>query len=319
MAKNYYDILGVSKDASTEEIKKAFKKLARKYHPDLHPGDKDAEAKFKEINEAHHVLSNKKKREQYDLGQTIGFEGAPPWSRGQGGTGGFDFRGGGAGFDFSNLGDLFGDMFGKGGQGSRGGQGFGGFGGIPNIPTKGEDAEYKLKVDFLNAVRGTEVKLTVRASDGKNKQVTVKIPAGVEDGSRVRVAGKGHHGRNGGPQGDLFIITEVTPHPYFSRKGNNIYIDVPITLNEALNGTQINVPTINGSTKIKVPKNTNTGTKLRIKGEGVPTLKNKVKGDEYIVIKIVLPEKTQEIDEKSRKLLEEFEQINPYDPRSGLW
>lgn len=309
---DYYKTLGVSKNASQEDIKKAFKKLARKFHPDLHPGNKRAEAKFKEVNEANTILGNKEKRANYDLGQRTGFGGPggpsqpggqPPWGRGGGSSSGFDFRSSG-GFDAADLGSLFGDMFG---------------GGRPT-PQKGADAEYSMKVDFLHAVRGTDVKLTVKDPSGKNKQITIKIPKGVEDGSKVRVAGRGHPGAGGGPMGDLYIVTEVMPHKYFERKGADIYVNLPITINEALNGTTLTVPTVDGKgTKIKIPKNTSSGTKLRIKGAGVTTLKKKTKGDEYIVIQVVLPKKADKIDEKSRKLIEEFEKINPYDPRDGLW
>ena len=182
-----------------------------------------------------------------------------------------------------------------------------------------------MKVDFLHAVHGTDIKLTVKDPSGKNKQVTVKIPKGVEDGSRIRVAGRGNLDTNGGPMGDLYIVTEVMPHKYFDRKGTDIYVTVPVTINEALNGSTLTVPTVDGhggskkTTKIKIPKNTSSGLKLRIKGGGVTTLKKKTKGDEYIVIQVVLPKKGDKIDEKSRKLIEEFERINPYDPRDGLW
>ncbi len=308
---DYYKTLGVSKNATQDEIKKAFKKLARKFHPDLHPGNKRAEAKFKEVNEANTVLGNKEKRANYDLGQRSGFGGPggprqpggqPPWGRGGGSAGGFDFRSSG-GFDPADLGSLFGDMFGG-----------------RAVPQKGADVDYEMTIDFLHAVNGTEVKLTARDASGKNKQVTVRIPKGVEDGSRVRVPGRGHPGTGGGPMGDLYIVTKVTAHKYFKRKGADIYVDLPITINEALNGATLNVPTVSGKgTKIKIPKNTSSGQKLRIKGIGVATLKKKTKGDEYIVIQVVLPKRADKIGEKSRKLIEEFEKINPYDPREGLW
>lgn len=307
---DHYKTLGVKKNATQDEIKKAYKKLARKFHPDLHPGNKRAEAKFKEVNEANTILGNKKKRADYDLGQQSPFGGQRPGGPGRQGQpgqpGGFSYRttSSSGNFDVNDLGSIFGDMFGGGRQ----------------VPQKGADVDYKMKIEFLQAVKGTEINLTAKDPSGVNKQIKVKIPKGVETGSRVRVSGRGSEGLNGGPMGDLFLVIEVMPHKYFSRKGTDIYIDLPITINEALNGATVEVPTADGKpTKIKIPENTSSGLKLRVKGAGVTSLKKKTKGDEYIVIQVVLPKKGDKIDEKSRKLIEEFEKINPYDPREGLW
>jgi len=308
-AKDYYEILGVSRDASAEEIKKAYRGLARKYHPDLHPGDKEMEKKFKEINEAYSVLGDPKKREDYDLTGRVSFgEGGPgagPWP--PGGFGGFGGPGGGGGpGGFGGFGgapggfeDIFGEIFGMGAR--RG-------------PTRGEDLEYTLRLDFLQAVRGAEVKVSVSRRRGQEK-ITIKIPPGIQDGARVRVAGKGHEGYDGGPPGDLYIITTVTPHPYFRRKGNDIYITVPVTIREALLGAEIEVPTVTGASKIKIPPGTHGGQKLRLRGKGVPA-RGGARGDQYCEIRVALP---GSVDRRSRELIEEFDKLNPMEPRRGLW
>ncbi len=294
--KDYYEILGVPRDATEEDLKKAYRNLAKKYHPDLHPNDKEAEARFKDINEAYAVLSDPKKRREYDMGGQVTFEGVPGW---QGGPfGGFDFTG----FE-TNLGgieDIFSEFFGKRAR---------------RIPQRGNDIEYPLDIDFLQAIRGTEVEVKIRRGQDTEK-IKVKIPPGVKDGTRVRVAGKGGEGRYGGPPGDLYIKTRVRPHPYFRRVGNDIYVDVPVTVAEAMLGATIEVPVIDGFAKIKLPPGTQSGSKLRIRGKGVPSPSGTSRGDEYVVVKIVLPPR---IDEKTRRLVEELDRINPYDPRRNLW
>ncbi|MFQ5353679.1 MAG: DnaJ C-terminal domain-containing protein, partial [Thermodesulfobacteriota bacterium] len=271
----------------------------------LHPGDKEMERKFKEINEAYHVLSDPQKKSDYDLtGRIPGAEGAPgagwPPGGGMGGFGGFgDFGAGGAG----GFEDIFGEIFGMGGRGRRRG------------PRRGEDLEYRLTLDFLHAVRGTEVKVNVRRRNGASEKITIKIPAGISDGARVRVAGKGNEGYDGGPRGDLFIITGVGTHPYFKRKGNDIYIDVPVTIGEALLGAEIEVPTIEGHSRIKIAPGTQGGRKLRLRGKGVPSKRGN-NGDQYCEIHITLPES---LDKRSEELIKEFESLNSYDPRKGLW
>ncbi|MBI5587144.1 MAG: DnaJ domain-containing protein [Deltaproteobacteria bacterium] len=302
--KDYYEILGVAKNASEEEIKKAYRNLARKYHPDLHPDRKaEMEAKFKEINEAYSVLIDPKKRSDYDLTGRVTFE---PGMGGYPQGAGFpyeDFGGFGGGFE-----DIFSEVFGRPGR-RRGIQ-------------RGSDIEYHLEVDFMHAVKGTEVRITVARRTGPAETMTVKIPPGIKTGSRVRVAGKGDLGYDGGPNGDLFIITGVAPHRYFKRVDNDIYVDVPVTVKEAALGSEIEVPTIDGSTRIKIPAGTQGGQKLRLKGKGVyyaeeayGVLESR-RGDEYIVININVPKK---LDEQSKRLLEEFSAINPYEPRKGLW
>ena len=311
---DYYSILGVSRDSTEAEIKAAYRKLARKLHPDLHPGDKGAEAKFKEINEAYDVLGDGEKRSDYDLGGHVGFGGAA----GHGGVGGPGGPGGFGGFDFKDFGanmggveDIFGNLFGARGGAGRGS---GREGAAPRGPLRGEDIEYGLNIDFLHAVKGTEVRVKIKRGKALEK-LTVKVPPGVADGSRVKVSGKGKPSVSGGSPGDLYIVTSVTPHPYFRQTKDDIYVDVPITISEAVLGAKVDVPTLDGFVTIKVPPATASGQKLRIKGKGAARKGGGV-GDLYAVISIALPKK---IGRKTKELMEEFDTINPYEPRRGLW
>ncbi|MBI5971299.1 MAG: DnaJ domain-containing protein [Deltaproteobacteria bacterium] len=292
--KDYYDILGVKKNASDEEIKKAYRNLAKKYHPDLHPGNKTYEAKIKEVNEAYGVLSDPKKKSDYDL------TGQAPFEQGFGGfrTEGFDFRNAGQNYG-GGIEDLFGDIFGGGRRRAR----------------RGEDVIYEMEVDFLDAAKGTEVKLDFGKRTG-HESLTVKIPPGVDTGSKVRVAGKGEAGFGGGPAGDLYIAITVRPHQHFRRIENDIYVDVPVTVKEAVLGAEVSVPTIEGFTTIKIPLGTQGGQKLRIKGKGVFGTRARFRGDQYVVINIAVPKK---IDAVSKGLIERFSEINPYEPRKNLW
>ncbi len=297
--KDYYETLGVKRNATAEEIKKAYRTLARKYHPDLHPDKRDEmEAKFKEINEAHSVLSDPKKRSDYDLTGGVyepGMGGGHP-------PGGvryedFDF-GGGGGFE-----DIFSEVFG-GARGRR------------VVMRQGADIEYSLEIDFLHAAKGTEVKIKVSRSAGA-ETLKVNIPPGVRTGSKVRVPGKGDAGVGGGRPGDLYIAIKVTPHKYFSRVDNDVYVDLPVTVGEATLGAEVSVPTIDGFTKIKLPPGIQSGQKLRIKNKGLYTTRGHlVRTDEYVVIQVNVP---KELDERGRELIEELEKTNPYDPRKGLW
>jgi DnaJ-class molecular chaperone len=292
--KDYYKVLGVSKGADEGEIKKAFRRLAKKYHPDLHPNDKKSEAKFKEVNEAYSVIGDAGKRRDYDLGDQMPFGGG-----GFGGHGGGHGGGGFQDFDFNvgGMEDIFGSMFGG------------------NRPRKGEDTEFDMKIDFLHAVKGAEIAVTIRRNNGLEK-LKVRVPSGVSTGSRVRISGKGGLGTKGGPSGDLFIILDVTPHKFFKRKGDDIYLDLPITMSEAALGVEVEVPTIDGSSTIKVPPSTQGGQRMRIKGKGVYISPGKRRGDEYVVINIDVPKK---INKRSKELMEEFAKINPYEPRRALW
>lgn len=295
--KDYYKIIGVPRTATEEELKKAYRNLARKYHPDLHPDKKkEMEAKFKEINEAYGVLSDPKKRADYDLTGRVVFE---PGIGGYPGPGGAHFEDFGAG-NFGGFEDIFSEIF--GGRTRRTAQ-------------RGTDIEYTIELDFTNAVKGTEVKIPVARPTG-SESLTVKIPPGVKDGSRVRVGGKGDAGIEGGPPGDLYIITRIRQHRYFRRAGNDIYVDVPLTIQEAMLGAAVDVPTIDGFTTIRIPPGTQGGQKLRIRGKGIYGAHGTARSDEYVVLNIAVPGK---LDERSKALIEEFGAINPYEPRKGLW
>lgn len=394
--KDYYGILGVKKTATADEIRKAFRKAARKYHPDVNPGDKKAEEKFKEISEANDVLSDEKKRKIYDqLGfysDSIdpaaaeaaargGYSGPRP---GQGGAqevpfdfGGFDFSdfasGGGqqssGGFG-GGFRDIFSQMFSGGRNAARG-------------PQPGTDLEYQVSIDFWTAIRGGVTRLEIQRQEicptckGKSTtggsiecpechgtgQVTqmggrmkfniqcprcggsgkvqntcptcdgegvvtrrepleFRIKPGTRDGQRIRLAGKGNAGTNGGPAGDLYLIVKAGTHPVFTRTGDDIYVTVPVTISEAALGAKIEVPTIDtheggGRTQLKIPPGTQTGQKLRLREKGVPSAVHEGKrGDQIVEVKIVVP-KVQ--DERSKEILRELAKLNPEDPRDEIF
>lgn len=300
--KDYYSILGVSKNATKDEIKKAYRKLARKYHPDLNPGNKEAEIKFKEIQEANEVLSNEEKRRNYDTFGSADFQAGPGRTRWRWSEGAAP---GGLEFDIGDLGgfeNLFGDIFGT--RWAERGTG------------RGRDIEYGITIDFETAIKGGTRELSISKQTPQGliaESLSVKIPPGVDDGSRIRVKGKGEEGR--GTSGDLFLRIKVQPHPIFTRKKDDIYIDLPITFYEAALGAQIRVPTIDGSATLTVPPNVHSGTKLRLRGKGVENLKTRQRGDQFVVLKIVMPEK---INDTTRRSLEELQNSNPYNPRSHI-
>jgi len=363
MAQDYYEVLGVDRKASPADIKKAYRKLARKYHPDLNPGDKAAESRFKEIQEAYNVLSDPKKRAQYDR---FGFIGDVP----PGAGGGRAYSSGFEGFDFSGFGsspfqDIFENLFGARSRTAR-----------PTRPERGEDLHYTMKVGFKDAVEGirTRIRLTRMVSCSrcggrgyiqgkgrtacahcggtgqasiqkgfmkfsstcpacggtgvspgtecpdchgsglvpKSELIGVRIPAGVDTGSKVRIAGKGNAGRNGGPPGDLFITIEVDAHPYFKRQGKNIYVKVPVTVPEATLGAKIEVPTLWGKATIRIPPGTRSGQKFRIREKGAPIPGRKARGDEFVEVTIVPPPFE---DQRIRELMEELRAVAPENPR----
>ncbi|MER8024718.1 DnaJ C-terminal domain-containing protein [Glutamicibacter protophormiae] len=309
--KDFYAILGVSKDATDADIKKAYRKLARKYHPDTNAGDATAEQKFKDITEANSVLSDKEEREQYDAIRAMG-SGARFSAGGPGGA-----PGGGAGFE-----DIFSNLFGGGGGGARqrGGQpdfsdlfggagGFGGFGGQSAPPRKGADRTANTSISFAGSINGTKIGLR----EPSGEVIDVRIPAGIKDGQSVRVRGRGQAGAAG--NGDLIVKVKVTEHPFFKREDNNIRVHVPVTFDEAALGAKIHVPTLDGEqVAVKVPAGSNSGRTLRLKGRGVKT--SKATGDLLIVLDVVIP---QNLSEAAKKAVEDFAAATQdEDPRTGL-
>jgi molecular chaperone DnaJ len=382
MAKqDYYEVLGLKRDAKPEEIKKAYRRLARKYHPDVNPGDKAAEERFKAMSEAHDVLSDPKKRSVYDRFGQYSDNLADAASRGAGSSGsrtspGFDFTG----FDWgsgstsgsgagggSSFRDIFADLFGGGAAKEK----------EPPRPQpqRGADIEMPLSVTFEEAIKGLTANITVNRSEQcsrcngagdiggpvvvcstckgtgqvqraggrlrfaqectdcggtgrrrspcslchgkgvtpKTETVKVRIPAGVETGSRVRIPGKGHGGRLGAQAGDLHISTNVGPHKYFTRKGDNIYVTVPITVPEAALGAKIEVPTVEGKSQLRIPPGTQSGQKFRLRDRGAPSLRNPgAKGHQFVEVQVMLP---KVISEETKELLREYSKLNSTNPR----
>ncbi|SIT82442.1 molecular chaperone DnaJ [Edaphobacillus lindanitolerans] len=355
--RDYYEVLGLSKSATKEEIKKAYRKLSKQYHPDINkePG---ADEKFKEISEAYEVLSNEQKRAQYDqFGHTD-----PNAGFGGGGFGGFGGAGGGAGFDFD---DILNTFFGGGGSRRR----------DPNAPRKGSDLSYSMTIDFMDAIFGKETEVEIdreeecgtchgdgakpgtkaetcsecsgtgqisvtqntpfgqmvnrracptcqgtgkiipekcpechgRGRVTKRKKIRVTIPAGVDDGQQLRVAGQGEPGVNGGPSGDLYVEFRVKPHEKFIRDGDDIYLNLPVTFPQASLGDEVEVPTVHGKVKLKIPAGTQSGTKFRLKGKGAPNVHGYGTGDQHVIVNIVTPKK---LTEKQKQLLRDFAEIS---------
>lgn len=284
--KDLYEILGVKKNADDAEIRKAFLKLAKKYHPDVNQGDKAAEVKFKEVNFAHEVLKDKKKRAQYDQMREYGHRAGHPgggagrkWqNQHPGGAGNFSYE------DFSDfgLGDLFQEIFGGGfGRGQAGGRRGGG---MP-FQQRGSDRETNLVISFVEAARGGERSLEF--SDGK--RLTVKIPAGVETGSKIKLAGQGDPGVGGGPAGDLLLSLEVAPHSVFTRDGLDVVLRLPISFSEAVLGAEIEVPTLDGKVMMKIPKGVSSGQRLKLTGKGIRSARSPKPGDQVIEMLIKIP------------------------------
>ena len=374
--KDYYQILGIKKDAKADEIKKAYRRLARKFHPDVNPNDKAAEERFREVQEAYDILSDEKKRKVYDrFGYySDNLDADAPFSAGAGAGTGFDFTG----FDFTGSGgsagssfrDIFSDLF------------CGATRTAPEpprpMPKRGADIEIPLALSFQEAFKGLTTTITVERSEQcprcqgagdtggpvvacptckgsgqvlrssgrlqfsqdcpdcagtgrrrtpcslcngkgtipKTEQVKVRIPAGVDTGSRVRVPKKGHGGRLGAEPGDLYIVTNVGKHPFFTRKGDNIYVTIPITVPEAALGAKIEVPTVEGKAQLRIPPGTESGQKFRLRERGFPSLRNpELRGDQFVEVKITLP---KIISEETKELLRQFEKLNPENPRKAM-
>ena len=312
--KDFYKVLGVSKDVSDADLKKTYRKLARKYHPDSNPGDAAAEAKFKEISEAYSVLSDPEERKEYDQIRAMG-SGARFTAPGSGAQGGFDdvfggmFGQGGQQYTFQQAGgfdDVFGGLFGNGRFGQTTG-GFRGYGG----PTRGRDVTAHTTIDFVTATKGETI--TLQASDGK--PIKVKIPAGVADGQKIKLRGKGQPSPDGGEAGDIVLTVSVRKHPVFERDGLNLRVNVPVTFAEAALGATIEVPTLGGDpVKLRVAPGTPSGRVLRVKGRGVETSKGT--GDLLAVVQVAVP---SHLSGEAKQKLEEFAASLPQEnPRDDI-
>lgn len=304
-----YSILGVNRSASDDEIKRAYRKLARRYHPDMNSSSKTAESKFKELSEAYEILVDKDKRRKYDL---FGHEGLSANFRdfSDGAPSSEAFKRSGFGYNFNNFSgssgygvfdDLFSDFFRP--ESNRKGRKFG--------PSRGSDLEYELTVDFFQSYQGVSAIVTIL-----DRKISVHVPAGVDSGSRIRVPGQGAAGLRGGPSGDLYLDVVVTPHPLFTREGDHIMFTLPITICEAALGAKIEIPGPGGRLLLKIPQGTQSGTIFRFRGKGFPSLKTSERGDFYVTAQVTIPEG---IDQVSKDLLAEFERRNPTNPRRGLW
>lgn len=329
MQKDYYEILGVPRNATLEEIKKAYKRLARKYHPDLNPNDKTAEEKFKEISEAYAVLSDPEKRKKYDQFGSYDFSQEEPFYKT------YTYRTSDIPFDFSSIfeeffksDDIFSSVFGR----RRTAQ--------TKQPPKGQDISEEVTIDFKDAVLGTSKVIKIRVQkecptckgygnvQGRvcstckgsgivlaEEVVRVKIPPGVEEGSKLRIKGKGAPNPYGGMPGDLYLTIHINPHPYFKREGFDIYTEVPVTIEEAYCGAEIEVPTIYGKVKVKVPPRTQNGQVFRLKGKGVLNPKTNIRGDHYYKIKVMLPDRESEL---AKELIKRLSEYYSFPVRTGL-
>lgn len=321
MADDYYKTLGVERNATQEDIQKAYRALARKYHPDMNPDDKTAKKKFQEVQSAFDVLGDASKRELYDRygssfeGSAAGARG-PQWREGAAPGGqDFDFSqffgerfGGeeGAGGGFSDLFKQFGASHTTGGRGRRGRR-------AANTP--GGDVESETEIPFHVAVAGGEVQLRLQRNGGQIETLTVKIPAGVDDGAKIRLRGQGEPSPNGGPAGDLFLRVHVAPHSSYSRRGADLLVRLPVSLREATEGAKVDVPTPQGTVSLRVPPGTSSGAKLRVKGHGV-SIKGKPAGDLLAEVQIVLPKK---LDDEAIELIRKFDEHSPTsNPREHL-
>ena len=307
MADDPYSVLGVAKTASGADITKAYRKLAKKLHPDLNPGDKAAEEKFKQITAAYEIVGDEEKRGRYDRGEIDAGGQERPQQRYYreyaGGDEGARYRSTAGYEDIGAFSDLFGDLFGE-----RGGARGGGAGGR-RFSMRGHDAQYRLDVDFLDAVNGTKTRITL--PDGGTLDVT--IPPGVTDGQVLRLKGKGNPGMGEGGAGDALIEITVRPHAVFKREGDDILVEVPITLDEAVLGGKVEVATVTGRVFATVPPGSNTGQTLRLKGRGVK--RGAAAGDQLVRLSVVMPER---VDDDLKAFAEKWRESHRYDPRRKL-
>ena len=379
--RDYYEVLGIGKNATDAEIKSAYRKLAKKYHPDLNPGDKEAEEKFKEVNEANDVLSDPQKRQRYDQ---FGFAGVDPnyAAANGGGAGGF-----GGGFGGVDLGDIFGDIFGGGFGG-----GFSGFGGgsstrTANVPRKGHDIQASVILTFEEAAHGCSKKITINRQDtcpdcggtgaakgtspetcpdcggrgyvvtqqrtpfgvmqsqqpcshcggrgtiirnpcktcrgtGKTaarKSLEINIPAGIDDDQNIALRGQGDGGSNGGPAGDVIVHVTVKADPMFERDGYDVTIHVPITFSQAVLGDDVEVPTVDGRIVQHIPEGTQSGTKFRLRGQGIQYLNGRGRGDQYVIVDVEIPKKVTRAQREALKAFEDSMKEDNYEKRKGFF
>jgi len=316
MMKDPYEILGVSRTATEKEIKAAHRKLAKQLHPDLNPGKPEVAERFKQVSAAYDLLSDKEKRRRYDAGEIDAEGNEKPQYRYynnmgagmRGGRGGYhsDFGGDFAGFDAGgvNFEDILSGIFGDQGPRMHGGA-------RRQAAAKGTDVNYRLNVSFIEAAKGT--KRRVQLPDGRSLDVT--IPEGTRDGQTLRLKGQGNPGVGGGPSGDALVEVSVSPHPLFTLKGNDIRIDVPVTLKEAVFGAKIEVPTIDGPVTLPVPKHANSGMTLRLKDKGLKDRSTGQRGHQYVTLKVMLPD---DGDPALEEFLKTWNPVTQHDPRASL-
>lgn len=309
MAQDPYTVLGVDKAASADDIRKAYRKLAKENHPDLKPGDKNAEERFKEIQAAYDIVGDVDKRARFDRGE-IDAEGnerpEQQFYRHYADAGADHPYHSAEGYaDFADMGDVFSDLFGHARH--AGGSG----GGTRTVRMRGGDVRYAYEVDFLDAARGAKQRITM--PDGRD--LDLSIPAGLRDGQVLRLKGKGMPGLGGGPAGDAFVTVHVRPHKLFRREGNDIHVELPIALHEAVLGGRVRVPTVDGPVTMTVKPGANTDDRLRLRGKGVSMGKSGKRGDQQVILKVVLPETP---DEDLSAFLTDWAKDHDYDPRAGM-